>query len=64
MEGQEIGLSDGRKLTISKKQANWPDLHVIMKNPEGSKVTISYDDGKDTYSTKMPFDYTVKKLKK
>lgn len=64
VEGEEIVLSDGRRLTISKKQANWPDPHVIMKNPEGAKVTISYDDGKDTYNTEIPFDYTVKNWEK
>jgi hypothetical protein len=64
VSGDEIVLSDGRRLTISKKQANWPDPHVVMKNPEGAKVTISYDDGKDTYNTEIPFDYTVKNWEK
>lgn len=62
VEGDEIVLRDGRRLTITRKQANWPDPHVILKNPVGAKVVISYDDGKDTYNTEVPFDYTVKNV--
>lgn len=64
VEGDEIVLSDGRRLAITRTKANWPDPHVIMKNPNGAKVVISYDDGKDAFNTEVPFDYTVKNWEK
>jgi hypothetical protein len=64
VEGDEIILSDGRRLAITRTKANWPDPHVIMKNPIGAKVVISYDDGKDAFNTEVPFDYTVKNWEK
>jgi hypothetical protein len=64
VEGDEIVLSDGRRFSITRTKANWPDPHVIMKNPTGAKVSITYDDGKDTYNTEVPFDYTVKNWEK
>lgn len=60
-DGSSINLSDGRSFTITKARTpgNWPSPHVIMKAPTGAKVTITYDDGTNTYNTEVPFDYEV-----
>jgi hypothetical protein len=57
-----ILLSDGSRLTVTKVKTNgmWPSPHVKMTVPVGAKVSITYDDNKETYNTEVPFDYEVK----
>ena len=57
-----ITVSDMSHYTVTKSRTagGWPSPHVIMNAPTGAKVTITYDDNKETYNTEVPFDYEVK----
>jgi hypothetical protein len=59
VNGSQIVLSDGRifQLIVSSSQSNSPQ--VIMNSPVGATVTIAYADGSDTFTSQVPFVYTV-----
>lgn len=57
-----ITVSNGNSYTVTKKgtPGGFPSPHVIMNEPVGAKVTITYDDNSEKYETEVPFDYEVK----
>ena len=64
MQGNKIVLSDGRKYTLNSFAGNSEAPHIKSSVLSGSKVTLTYNDGLDTYSGTFPFDYTMPKKEK
>ncbi|HMJ69772.1 MAG TPA: hypothetical protein VK508_12800 [Cyclobacteriaceae bacterium] len=56
-----ISINDGRKLKVTKVQANGPTYPRIMFNAlQGSKVSLKYDNAKEDFEAESPMQYEVK----
>ncbi len=57
-----ISIGDARRFWFHKGRTpgNMPQPIIKMTQPEGAKVTITYDDNSETYSSEIPFVYEVK----
>jgi hypothetical protein len=58
-DGHHLALSDGRNFHIHKVPAADNTTQLAMSIPAEAQVIIEYADGTNTFTSKVPFVYTV-----
>ena len=57
VDQDKIVLNDGRTFKLLRSASKYVSSQIVMTNPVGASVTISYEDGKNTFTGKVPFVY-------
>ena len=57
----KIKLNDGRSFTLFATYSYTEQPHIKVNILDGAKVTITWDDGLDTYNSETPINYIIQK---
>lgn len=57
-----ISIGDARRFYVHKTRTpgNFPQPHIKMTQPDGAKVTITFEGNSEKFESEVPFDYEVK----